>query len=359
MSGSDACSVTVTVSLSVLCVCLTFLFFFCRPLCLSLSIYIYVIIHLLLILISSFFYFLRLMFSKLRETVCITGRHFSQHNAAILWSNAVVWGYPSNVWVPAELVKRLSLRRSSRYPAPPISISAENGVRAFYNSSQLVCPEEELFAKVGAFVEAQRIMKEMSGGNEDMWPLNTNGEQLPPHFAREVRKRKILTEAIAQSRYWATEDEAACIFGSPFVPSFLTPERAVVLSGGPRCARLLYYNVCGTQRPDVFSSETCRHYRPVNFHGQAYDTKVAVQMKAHAIRYCCLDSLMWVTTSRAARAGVRLRSGVKPLVMYVGDIVSFVNVAMTDNPERLHGLSPSQTTHHSEECPLTGRLSKW
>ncbi|RHW72461.1 hypothetical protein DPX39_050045600 [Trypanosoma brucei equiperdum] len=277
------------------------------------------------------------------ETLCVTGRTFSPQVAATLWTHGMARQHSSNVWVPAEIIDRLGLKLSGTNPPAPVGVDAANGRRFFYNASQLECSQEELVAMTKSLLEARRGIAEAING--DTHPLNTNGEPFPLEFAQQARLRTKTYEAAVQSRFWATEYEAAYIFRSPFKPSFLTPENAVTVRGGAVYPRLCYYNVCGTRDPSIFSHETCRRYRPVNYYGQPYPAATSVQMKALSIQYGCMNDTLWVSTRRAERVGVKLRSGVKPLLFCVEDMTSLVNVAMTEDPDRLKRDILSFTQH--------------
>ncbi|RNF14702.1 uncharacterized protein Tco025E_05783 [Trypanosoma conorhini] len=277
------------------------------------------------------------------STVCITGARFSPENEAILWTHAMARGYAANVWVPQGLVERLRLRERGHKPAGPVGINAANGRRFFYNLSQLVCTEQELREEVSLRFAPVPLGPVKCEPVFDAWhPLNTNGEPFPQSFADEVHARFGRHYAEGHSRYWATVDEAEFIFDSPFNSSFLKESNAVALPVTEGYPCVMYYSVRGTRRPDVFNPLTCRRYQPVNFYGRLYSPSVATQMKASAISYGCINSLIWLTTKRAHKHGIGVRSGVKPLTFCADGIFHLVNIAMTKDPARLSDLILSQ-----------------
>lgn len=251
-------------------------------------------------------------------------------------------GFTARVWVPQSLVERLQLGFRGHTAAIPVGLDAENGRRFFYNLSQLECTQEKAEESVARLLSAASCTPAPQGPDAAVCPLNTNGEPFPPSFAEEVLLRFGERGLGATSRYWATVDEAEFIFNSPFEASFLREENAVALrlDGAAVCAK--YYNVCGTCRPDVFNSYTCRPYHPVNFSGKPYCPIIATHMKASAIRHGCMSSRMWLTTRRAARIGVGIRRDMKPLTFLFEDTFHLINVAMTLNPQRIMDSSLSR-----------------
>ncbi|ESS63345.1 hypothetical protein TCDM_08889 [Trypanosoma cruzi Dm28c] len=277
------------------------------------------------------------------STVCITGATFSPENEAILWTHAMARGYAASVWVPQSLVERLQLTERGHTTAAPVGVNAANGRRFFYNVSQLECTEEEIRGRVSKMsVPATRRPAACESDFDASHPLNTNGEPLPPAFVEEVHARFGRHHSAGHSRYWATVDEAELIFDSPFDPLFLNRKNAVTLraSNGSPC--VTYYNVCGTRRPEVFNSDNCRRYQPVNFCGRRYSPGIATQMKASAISYGCMDSFIWLTTRRARKNGIGVRRGVTPLAVCAEGIFHLVNIAMTNDPARLLSLALSR-----------------
>ncbi|ORC89969.1 uncharacterized protein TM35_000102370 [Trypanosoma theileri] len=284
----------------------------------------------------------------MRRPLCVSGHHFSPENEAILWTHAMARNYLTEVWVPETLVARLQLQPADTNSNLPVGINAANGRRFFYNLSQLSCTYKELQMKMLGNVATIYSNTTSYETRNDTHPLNTNGELFPHTFTEEVVTRFGPQGKEGQSRYWATIEEAEHIFGVPFEPSFLTKANGVTLYRDEVSPRAVYYNVCGTKRPEMFNTMTCCRYAPINFYGQKYSPTVATQLKANAILHGCINSTMWITTQRAIRSGVGIRQGVKPITFCFGDIFHLINVAMTNHPARLLEQALTRTPHVTE-----------
>ncbi|KAG8346066.1 hypothetical protein TRVL_03104 [Trypanosoma vivax] len=262
--------------------------------------------------------------------LCITGRAFPPHATAILWSSAVSLRHSSHLWVPLAIVERLKLEQRDDNKAHPTGVQVGNQVRLFVNLSQLKCSHDELREKVTELLATKAITTEAPPEHGSRAPLNTSGEHFPQQFSHDVLASIPSGGDPTLSRYWATTHEAAHIFSNPFRPAFLAEARPVILHACSLHPRLAYYNVCGTEKPDAFNSEICRRYRPVNMCGWYYDPVIAVQLKASAIRYGCINSPVWLSMGQAARISARMRVGAVPVVLGDEKLTSLVNLAMLE-----------------------------
>lgn len=267
----------------------------------------------------------------------LPGVPFASRHSILLSAWGRSRGYKGNVWVSGPLLHHLRIHPRAQADGP-VMLHTDSGSCVYYHTSQFTQSLDELRGLWKAYEvasrDAQAQQRPCSKLPEAVRPLDTNGEPFPA----DVEEKMALFSNVC-SRYWASADEAAYIFQSPFPERVLRDESLAVAVPRPLCnAPLLYFNVSLSQHPASFSEKTCLRYDPYNYSGRYYRPITSIELKRAAIELRCIHQPRWVTPHRVRSLGLGLLPHTVPVRLGVRsrcEGVSLVNISFTSNPAAL------------------------